>query len=80
MKRLWLMLATVGIFGFAMSSDLPGQPTEWAEKFNQRFERRPPLRDAQVFDGLTAFDEQGEKLDFESLKGKHTVIVFGCLT
>ena len=29
---------------------------------------------------VVAFDENGDELDFASLKGKYTVLNFGCLT
>jgi hypothetical protein len=30
--------------------------------------------------GLMAFDEDGNEFDFDDLRGKYTVINFGCLT
>ena len=54
-------------------------PPEFVDTFNQRYLSRKPL----IGDGLgklTAFDEQGNEFDFDSLKGKYTVINFGCLT
>lgn len=53
---------------------------EFVDQFNKRFNTKPPRVGQQMFDGLKAFDGKGKPFNFESLKGKHTVIVFGCLT
>lgn len=58
----------------------PGDPLEFVDRYNKRFEKQTPLIGDPVLDGLTAFDEHGKTFAFEELKGKHTVIVFGCLT
>jgi len=49
------------------------------QMMNERFLARKPLIGTTVED-LYAYDEDGEEVDFESLRGKHAVIVFGCLT
>lgn len=38
------------------------------------------LKLGQTLPDLTVFDEKGEKFRLADVKGKHTVIVFGCLT
>lgn len=59
----------------------PGQQNmEFVDRFNKQFEGRAPKVGAQMLEELTAFDGAGKEFKFESLKGKHTVIVFGCLT
>lgn len=54
-------------------------PVEFADGFNTRYAKQSP-RVGETLGALVAFDEQGNQLDFESLKGKYTVFNFGCLT
>jgi hypothetical protein len=49
------------------------------EQMNKSYLRKKPRIGMKLGD-LTAFDENGDKFDFEDLRGKHAVIVFGCLT
>ena len=83
--------ATIFLFALASFLALPdswliaqptmgSSPTEFVDQFNNRFKSQRPLLDTQVLDGLKAFGEDGKAFDFEKLKGKHTVIIFGCLT
>lgn len=41
---------------------------------------RAGLQLGQTLPDLTIFDERGGKFRLTDVKGKHTVIVFGCLT
>lgn len=54
-------------------------PMEFVDEFNLQFSKRKPLVGDGIGD-LVAFDENGDELDFASLKGKYTVLNFGCLT
>jgi len=54
-------------------------PMEFVDEFNLQFSKRKPLVGDPIGD-LVAFDEDGNELDFASLKGKYTVLNFGCLT
>ena len=54
-------------------------PVEFVDKFNARYAKRKPLV-GDSLGPLVGFDEYGNELDFESLKGKYTVFNFGCLT
>lgn len=54
-------------------------PMEFADEFNLRFSKRKPLVGEPIGD-LVAFDENGDEFDFSLLKGKYTVVNFGCLT
>lgn len=54
-------------------------PTSSVEMMDKRFQARKPVVGTKV-EGLVAIDETGEELDFDQLRGKHVVIVFGCLT
>lgn len=49
------------------------------DRMNEGYLKEKP-RIGHSLKELTAFDENGKEFDFEDLKGKHTVIVFGCLT
>jgi cytochrome oxidase Cu insertion factor (SCO1/SenC/PrrC family) len=41
---------------------------------------RAGIKLGQLLPDLTIFDEAGDKFRLADVKGKHTVIVFGCLT
>lgn len=56
------------------------EPTEFADIFNARFLPQDPKVGTVVPGELQAFDEKGDELKFEDLRGKYTVINFGCLT
>ena len=55
------------------------EPMEFAETFNRRYLTKNPLVGDPI-GSLGAFDELGNEFDFNDLKGKYTVINFGCLT
>ncbi len=57
----------------------PPTPTEFEDVFNARFLGQKPIVGDTIED-LVAFDGKGNKLDFFDLRGKYTVINFGCLT
>ncbi len=52
---------------------------EFADRYEKMFAKRKPNVGGTISD-LSAYDESGNKFDFESTRGKHTVIIFGCLT
>lgn len=60
-------------------ADSTPEPMEFADGFNLRFLKQKPLVGDTIGD-LVAFDENGEELDFASLRGMYTVFNFGCLT
>jgi cytochrome oxidase Cu insertion factor (SCO1/SenC/PrrC family) len=64
----------------AQHSDPLNDDGEFVNQYNKRFESQKPLVGDAVLDGLQAFDEHGQPFMFDQLKGKHSVIVFGCLT
>ena len=41
---------------------------------------RAGLKLGQALPDLNIFDENGKKFSLKSIKGKHTVVVFGCMT
>lgn len=43
-------------------------------------QRSPVPSPGQAVPDVAGYDEQGERFELSRLKGKHTVIVFGCLT
>ena len=57
----------------------PEKPVEFVAKFNARFLKEKPLVGDKL-PNLKAFDEQGNPIDLNDRKGKHPVVVFGCLT
>ena len=63
----------------AVAKSLEDQPKEFIDIYNERFLDGDPKLGSKI-EKLVAFDENGKALNFESLKGKHTVITFGCLT
>ena len=55
------------------------QPQEWADNFDARFLPRNPTI-GEPAPEVGGFDEEGYLFDLNETRGKHTVIVFGCLT
>lgn len=56
------------------------EPVEFVDRFEKMFAgRRPKLGDT-IDEGLSAYDASGKPFSFASTRGKHAVIVFGCLT
>ena len=77
---LFLMLALIatpllGQNPRAGNRDNPRAKGDADAKFNRD---KPTLGD--MIPDVTAYDENGKELKLRDLKGKHTVIVFGCLT
>ena len=52
---------------------------EFADKYNRDFAEKDP-RVGETLPAVSAFDEQGQPFDLDQLKGKYSVLVFGCLT
>ena len=70
--KLPVFVLAVGVFA---TSTLPGQGPRG------RGNERPPVEVGSALADVTAFDEKGAEFPLrEKLKGKHAVIVFGCLT
>lgn len=57
----------------AVMFTLLGSAPMWAQQ------SRVPTAGTQM-PAITLFDEDGNEFSTESLKGKHSVVVFGCLT
>ncbi len=55
------------------------RPMSSIERMDENFKSQKPLIGSDVED-LVALDESGNEVNFEGLRGKHVVIVFGCLT
>jgi len=62
-----------------IDEEKPEKPTEFADIYNQRFLKQQPLVGDQIKD-IVAFDAQGKEFNFKDLRGKYTVLNFGCLT
>lgn len=67
----------------AVSSESESQQEDEVVEFVDSYEkmfapRKPKVGD--VIEGVSAFDENGERFDIEQARGKPTVLVFGCLT
>lgn len=54
-------------------------PATAIERMDENFRTQKPVVGTAVED-LVALNESGAEVDFEKLRGKHVVIVFGCLT
>lgn len=52
---------------------------EFADRYNARFLDREPKIGSTIAD-LKARDAAGNEFEFAATRGKHTVVVFGCLT
>ena len=63
--------------GFGASPALPGERS--GERVRRIFDETSPEIGAPLPD-LTCYDAEGNELKLSSLKGRHTVLLFGCLT
>ena len=52
---------------------------EFVEQYNRRHASQDP-RIGEVIKTVEVYDAQGKTFNTESLRGKYTVLVFGCLT
>lgn len=71
--------ATMPVSRVQPDQDTQDQVVEFAERYERRFASRNPLLGTTV-DNVTAYDESGDPFELASTRGKHTVLVFGCLT
>ncbi len=56
------------------------EPVEFVDRFEKMFAGRSPKLGATIDEGLSAYDAAGTPFSFARTRGKHAVIVFGCLT
>ena len=62
-----------------IAKQLENEPVEFTDQLNNRFDNQDPKIGTKI-EGLVAFDENGNAINFNSFRGKYTVITFGCLT
>ena len=74
-----LIITLVGLIATVSASLLQGQKTEFVDGYNARHARKKPVVGDSLKD-VKLFDAEGKKFSTKTLKGKHTVLVFGCLT
>ena len=81
MKKLTAITMLIMAASFAVPplQAQPPQDVEWTEIYDQMFLKRTPLLGDYAPD-VSAFDEKGQPFEFSDTQGKHTVVVFGCLT
>jgi len=63
--------------GFGASPPLPGE--RGAERVRRIFDETSPETGAPL-PNVTCYDADGNEFKLRSLKGHHTVLLFGCLT
>ena len=56
------------------------EPVEFVDRFEKMFAGRDPKLGATIDASVSAYDASGKPFSFANTRGKHTVIVFGCLT
>ena len=56
------------------------EPVEFVDRFKSRVKGKNPKLGSTISSDLSAFDSDGKPFSFAKTRGKHTVIVFGCLT
>ena len=78
-KELQHKLMSEPAAGGAESAEKSKPIIEFADKYNRDFAEKEP-RVGEAIPAVSAFDEQGQPLDLEQLKGQYAVLVFGCLT
>ena len=74
-------LFAVVLGGAALAASTPGlaQPNRPADAADgRRFAARPAP--GEMLPEVTVFDAAGKEFPLRSLRGKHAVLVFGCLT
>ena len=75
---VWSVFSSVGFGqGFGASPPLPGE--RGGERGQRIFDETSPEIGAPLPD-LTCYDADGNDFQLRSLKGHHTVLLFGCLT
>lgn len=57
----------------------PAKPLSSIDAMNMRFFEKDP-KVGTTIESLIAFNEEGEEVNFKDFRGKHVVLVFGCLT
>ena len=68
------MIATFQFFGTAN-----GQQVEFTKQYNTRHLQQEP-RLGWKLKNVSAFDSDGKEFQLSALRGKYSVLVFGCLT
>ena len=63
---------------FAMPHVVCGQ-VEFVEGMNKEFLTRKPSI-GEAIENVKVFDQDGNEFELNSTQGKHTVLIFGCLT
>lgn len=56
------------------------EPVEFVDRFESRVKGKNPKLGSTISSELAAYDSDGKPFSFAKTRGKHTVIVFGCLT
>lgn len=71
--------STVSADASQSNASQENEVVEFTEGYERMFAPRKP-KVGDVVEGISAYDEDGEAFDLGQLRGKPTVIVFGCLT
>ena len=69
-------------FGLFLDANALAQPTsemEFVDRYENMFKNRPPLEGTNLPDAR-GYLADGSEFSIKQTKGKHTVLVFGCLT
>jgi len=77
MKNLLTFMAATILSATSLSPIYAQQ--EFVDTYNARHLKRKPLV-GEIPKPVQVFDSQGKKFSTDSLRGKHSVVVFGCLT
>ncbi|MCP4782894.1 MAG: hypothetical protein GY903_04390 [Fuerstiella sp.] len=73
----FLLCSNVAAQGFGASPALPGE--RGGERVRRIFDETSPNLNSPLPD-VTCYDAEGNEFKLRSLKGHHTVLLFGCLT
>ncbi len=79
MKNLLAFGPLVAVVLFSSAIHAQEKRPEFAEMYNKRHAKQKPVV-GDTLDEVGLFDAAGKKFSTKNLKGKHTVLVFGCLT
>lgn len=80
MKRLLVTAyIALALLMAAILPDVACSQVEFVEGMNREFLSRKPLI-GEAYKDVKVFDDQGKAMQLSSTRGKHTVLIFGCLT
>ena len=79
MKKRTAVISGILVMTLALPLVAQNKRMEFVERYNARHAKQKPLVGDTLKD-VKLFDASGKEFSTRRLRGKHTVLVFGCLT